>query len=174
MDQLQKLNTEKLNLSAMALEIDEHISSAEHSLEASFISGDDSDKLAEKVAQLKTKRDSLSNAIQTADKAIKVEQQRLVDETYQKGIKARKGNVKAALVASDKAIQLQEQLAEQLQIITTQCNEARFNNTEIKNGIRAIVGRLAAQFKLHGGLQMAAVLPIPTSADTERLQSKVH
>ncbi len=175
MNKLQKLESEKLNLSGMALDIDEHISNAENSLESSFIGGGDSDKLSAKLANLKTKRGSLASAINSTDKAIK---QAVLDaeaEEANKVMDTRKDALKLALKALDESHELQIKLAEKLQIVTDEVFKANPNNQEITQSIRGIVGRLAHQFDLFGSLQMSSTLRIlNTKNDLEAQQNNLN
>ena len=54
-------------------------------------------------------------------------------------------------------------------------NLAQFRNSgEINQSVRGLVGKLAAEFNLHGALQLAATIPIPTIADYDRLTTNIH
>ncbi len=175
MNKLQKLESEKVNLSGMLLDINEHISNAEQSLEASFVGGGDSDKLSSKLALLQTKRGSLSSAINSTDKAIK--QAILDDEALEadKVLNTRKDAIKAALKALDEASELQIKLAEKLQVVSDQTFKANPNNREITQSIRGLVGKLASQFNLNGNLAMGATLRIlNTKNDLENQQNNLN
>lgn len=170
---LETLQTEKVNLSGMMLDINESISTTEKELEQSFLGSADTDKISIKLSKLKTKRGSLSNAINSAEQAIIDEQNRLIDEEKQTEINARKEHVVSALAALEKAVELQCQLSEQLQKFTEHQAAANLSSTELSNQPRAITGRLAKQFNLYGGLAMAATIPLLSGKDTARLQSKI-
>jgi len=172
---LNKLQAEKLNLQAVLLQLDEDLSTSQRKLSVSFTSGDNSDKLSQEVAQLQAKHAGLLNAIDHNAKSISAEQQRLIDKDKQVDLDQRKSHLKNALKSLDRASQLQGELSKELAIVMEFNSMAVFrNNSEVAVSVRGLVGRLAAQFKLHGALQMSGKLPISTSADYEKLTTHLR
>ncbi len=169
---LEKLQTERVNLSGMMLEVNESIQNTEQQLVESFTGKADTDKLSDKLAQLQAKRGSLAKAISSTDKSITEENERIAKDSKQAELETRKQHVKKALESIEKAKKLQEQLAQELTNVLRHNGQAVFaNHSEIERSIRGIVGRLANEFHLHGGLQLSNTISIPTTADYDRLSS---
>ena len=175
MNTLRKLEVEKVNLSRMMVDVSEAIQSTEQQLEQSFTGNGDSDKLSQKLAQLVAKRNGVANAINSTANSIITEEQRLVNDEKQVDLDQRKQHVKDALKSLDRASKLQGELSTELQKVMDHNTAALFrNNSEIEKSVRGLVGRLAAEFKLHGALQMAANIPVPTSADYKKLITHIN
>jgi myosin heavy subunit len=172
---LNKLQAEKLKLQSLILQLDEDISTSKEQLTASFTSGDNSDKLSLKVSQLEAKYNGLLNAVDLNAKSIDTETQRLIDEDKQTDLDQRKSHVLSALKSLDRAVKLQGELLVELQNVTTHNDKALFrNNSQIHKSIRGLVGRLAAEFNLHGSLQMSSTIPIPTVEDYDALITHIN
>lgn len=175
MTQLNELENNKLELGAMLVDLDDAISTSKEQLSASFTDGTNSDKLSQKVAQLEAKHSGLLNAVDRNAKCINEEQQRLIDEDKQTDLDQRKLHVLNALKSLDRASKLQGELLQELQDVVVHNDKALFrNHSEIQKAVRGIVGKLALEFNLHGSLTMGAVLPVPTSADYERLVTHIN
>jgi len=160
---IEKLKNEKINLSAMKLDLDDEISSTQKQVEDSFLGSGDTDKISQKLVALQSKRGSLTNAINSAEQAIKQAQLDIISKAADKALLVRKESIKIALSALDDAHDLQIKLADKLQIVSDEAFKANPNNQEITLSIRGLVGKLAQQFKLANGLQHATGLKILSS-----------
>ncbi len=172
---LNKLQAEKLKLQALLHQVDGEVYNAKEELTASFINGGNSDKLSLKVSQLQAKSAGLLNAVVLNAKSIDTETQRLIDEDKQTDLDQRKSHVLDALKSLDRAVKLQGELLVELQNVTTHNDKALFrNNSQIHKSIRGLVGRLAAEFNLHGSLQMSSTIPISSVEDYDALITHIN
>ena len=172
---LNKLQAEKLKLQALLHQVDGEVYNAKEELTASFINGGNSDKLSLKVSQLQAKSAGLLNAVVLNAKFIDTEKQRLIDEDKQTDLDQRKSHALDALKSLDRAVKLQGELLVELQNVTTHNDKALFrNNSQIHKSIRGIVGRLAAEFNLHGSLQMSSTIPISSVSDYDALITHIN
>lgn len=162
---IQTLENKKAELGAMALQLDEDILSAKNDVESSFFGDGDSDRLSAKLANLQNKRGSLSNAINSANEAIKQAKMDAEAIEADKVLTARKDALTLALKALDESHELQKELSIKLQVVADEVFKANPNNQEISQSIRGLVGRLANQFNLQGSLQLANTLKILNSKD---------
>jgi len=170
---LDKLQNEQVNLSGMLLDLNESIEQTEQAVVESFTTTTDTDKLSDKLAKLKAKQVSLVKAIESNEQAIQDEQQRIANQQHQLVIDERKNHVKKALESLEKATKLQEQLSSELEIFTKHSAASLADSSEFSNQPRALVGRLAQSFNLFGAVNMAHSMPLLTTADAERIQSRI-
>ena len=175
MTTLQKLESEKLNLSAMSLDINEAIQSTELHLKSSFTGKADTDQLSQKLAILRAKLSGLVSVIESNDKSLDTEHQHITDEIKAAELEQREQHVLDALESLDRASKLHDELAIELQKAVDHNSAELFrNHSEIEYSVRGLLGRLALQFKQHGSLQMSTSLPVPTVADYDRLVTHIN
>ena len=167
---LEKEN-EKLSTLKSALLVE--IYAAECELSNSFTTGTGTDKKAADLALLKTKATALDNAIESSHQGIKQAHQDEVTAKQDVIVLKRKQAVIDALRANEKAIKLSESLAKEIAIFTEKALFAGADSAEVTAQPRIILGKLALQFNILGGLTGAAVLPLLTSDDAQRIQSKI-
>ena len=167
---LEKEN-EKLSTLKSALLVE--IYAAECELSSSFTTGTGTDKKAADLALLKTKATALDNAIESSHQGIQQAHQDEVTAKQGVIVLKRKQAVIDALKANDSAIKLAKKLAEQIRIFNENVVFAQTDSTEFITQPRGIIGRLANEFNLYGALANAAVMPLLSSDDAQRIQSKI-
>ena len=142
-------------------------------LSNSFTTGTGTDKKAADLSLLKTKATALDKAIDESYQAIKQAELDEVTAKQDDAITKRKQAVIEALRANDKAIKLAESLAKEIRIFNKNVVFAQTDSTEFITQPRGIIGRLANEFNLYGALANAAVMPLLSSDDAQRIQSKI-
>jgi len=170
---IKELEQNHKKLVALKSKLIVEIFKAECALEKSFISNIGTNDKANALALLNTKATALDKAIDDNYQAI---QQTELDEVTAKQdviVAKRKQAVIDALRANDSAVKLAEQLAKQIAIFTEKALFAGADSAEVTAQPRIILGKLALQFNILGGLTGAAVLPLLTVNDAERLSSKI-
>ena len=173
MENLNRLQNEQVSLNAMVIGLDEEIEHAKAKVERSFTGKGETDKLTNNLTLLQTKRGSLSNAITNASQAIADEQRRLVDEEHTATVKAKHKHVEQALLSVEKAHELQKQLTAELLKVANHNANSLTDSSELIQQPRIILGKIANELKLFGALSNAHTLPILTTADAERIQSRI-
>ena len=170
---IEKLEQQHEKLLAVKSSLLVEIYAAECELSKSFTTGTGTDNKAADLALLQTKATALDKAIDDSYQAIK---QAELDEVIAKQddvIAKRKQAVVDALRANDRAVKLSEKLAEQIRIFNKNVVFAQSASTEFITQPRGIIGRLANEFNLYGALANAAVMPLLSSDDAQRIQSKI-
>jgi hypothetical protein len=173
MNTLQNLSNEKLSLTALLLDLDESITKAQKEVEASFRTSANTDGLSQNLSMLHSKRVSLENAIKSNDEAIKQAHLDVLAEETSKQIAIRKNAIVDALKANEEAQVLAEKLAKQFRTFNKNVFLAGANSSELTAQPRILMGKLALEFHLLGGLTGAAVLPLLTVEDASKIQSKI-
>jgi len=171
---IEKLEQDHEKLQSLKSALLVEIYAAECELSKTFTTGTGTDKKAADLSLLKTKATALDKAIDDSYQAIK---QAELDEVIAKQdviVAKRKQAVIDALRANEKAIKLSESLAKEIAIFTEKALFAGADSAEVTAQPRIILGKLALQFNILGGLTGAAVLPLLTSDDAERIQSKIN
>ena len=176
MNALEALKRDKSNLLALNMEMTEDLEQLKSKLDMSFTNdGAETDKLSDEFLQLQTKHESLSRAIESNDLSIQREQESQVLDSKAKDLATRKRFLKKSLESLTTASKLQSELEKELKNVMKYNNLAQFrNNSEIHQSVRGLVGKLAAEFNLHGALQLAATIPVPTIDDYDRLTTNIH
>jgi|TARA_R110000822_G_scaffold85962_1_gene200687 hypothetical protein len=176
MNVLDNLNLDKSNLLIIDLEMTEELARLKSELDLSFTNSElNTNKLSDEFLQLQTKHESLSRAIESNDLSIQREQESQVLDSKAKDLATRKRFLKKSLESLTTASKLQSELEKELKNVMKYNNLAQFrNNSEIHQSVRGLVGKLAAEFNLHGALQLAATIPVPTIDDYDRLTTNIH
>ena len=176
MNVLDNLNLDKSNLLIIDLEMTEELARLKSELDLSFTNSElNTNKLSDEFLQLQTKHESLSRAIESNDLSIQREQESQVLDSKAKDLATRKRFLKKSLESLTTASKLQSELEKELKNVMKYNNLAQFrNNSEINQSVRGLVGKLAAEFNLHGALQLAATIPVPTIDDYDRLTTNIH
>tara|TARA_R110000751_G_scaffold215670_3_gene319120 strand:- start:37 stop:570 length:534 start_codon:yes stop_codon:yes gene_type:complete len=176
MNVLDNLNLDKSNLLIIDLEMTEELARLKLELDLSFTNSElNTNKLSDEFLQLQTKHESLSRAIESNDLSIQREQESQVLDSKAKDLATRKRFLKKSLESLTTASKLQSELEKELKNVMKYNNLAQFrNNSEIHQSVRGLVGKLAAEFNLHGALQLAATIPVPTIDDYDRLTTNIH
>ena len=176
MNVLDNLNLDKSNLLIINLEMTEDLARLKSELDLSFTNSElNTNKLSDEFLQLQTKHESLSRAIESNDLSIQREQESQVLDSKAKDLATRKRFLKKSLESLTTASKLQSELEKELKNVMKYNNLAQFrNNSEINQSVRGLVGKLAAEFNLHGALQLAATIPVPTIDDYDRLTTNIH
>ena len=176
MNVLDNLNLDKSNLLIINLEMTEDLARLKSELDLSFTNSElNTNKLSDEFLQLQTKHESLSRAIESNDLSIQREQESQVLDSKAKDLATRKRFLKKSLESLTTASKLQSELEKELKNVMKYNNLAQFrNNSEIHQSVRGLVGKLAAEFNLHGALQLAATIPVPTIDDYDRLTTNIH
>ena len=170
---IKELEQDHKKLVALKSKLIVEIFKAECTLEKSFISNVGTNDKANNLALLNTKLISLDNAINDSHQAIKQAHQDEVTAKQDVIVVKRKQAVIDALRANEKAIKLSKSLAEQIRIFNENVVFAQTDSTEFITQPRGIIGRLANEFNLYGALANAAVMPLLSIDDAERIQSKI-
>ena len=170
---IAKLEQEHEKLSTLKSALLVEVYAAECELSQSFTTGTGTDKKATDLALLNTKVNALDKAIDASYQAIQQAHQDEVTAKQDVIVANRKQAVIDALRANDSAIKLAEKLAEQIVIFNENVLFANSDSTELINQPRYIIGRLANEFNLYGALANAAVMPLLSSDDAQRIQTKI-
>jgi len=170
---IEQLEKENAKLSILKSKLLVEIHAAEYELSSSFTTGTGTDNKAADLTLLQTKATALDKAIDDSYQAIKQAELDEVTAEQDDVIAKRKQAVIEALRANDKAIKLAESLAEQIRIFNKNSVLAQSASTELITQPRYIIGRLANEFHLYGALANAAVMPLLSSDDAQRIQSKI-
>lgn len=168
--QLEKLESDKIELGNQLEIIESELNQAETELEQSFISGKNTDVFTGKVARLKTKQEFITKAIKTQFNAIEIERERIKHSAIVEANKVRREHVKTALEAIERAIALRDQLTAELQNVKTHNELANITNRAIENSPRCIVGKLCNDLNLYGGVAAAHALKPSRLSDLEQIQ----
>lgn len=170
---IEKLEQDHEKLLAVKSGLLVEIYAAECELSKSFTIGTGTDKKAADLSLLQTKASALDKAIESAHQAIKQARQDEVTAKQDVIVAKRKQAVIDALRANDSAVKLAKKLAEQIRIFNENVVFAQTDSTEFITQPRGIIGRLANEFNLYGALANAAVMPLLSSDDAQRIQSKI-
>tara|TARA_R110000772_G_scaffold58903_2_gene133491 strand:+ start:1161 stop:1697 length:537 start_codon:yes stop_codon:yes gene_type:complete len=176
MNVLDNLNLDKSNLLIINLEMTEDLARLKSELDLSFTNSElNTNKLSDEFLQLQTKHQALLRAIESNDLEVLKEKELHVLESKAKDLATRKRFLKKSLESLTTASKLQSELEKELKNVMKYNNLAQFrNNSEINQSVRGLVGKLAAEFNLHGALQLAATIPVPTIDDYDRLTTNIH
>jgi alpha-galactosidase/6-phospho-beta-glucosidase family protein len=170
---MNDLTNEKLNLIAVLEDTDNKIKAITQELATSLTGDADSDGLSAKLATLKTKRDALVSALDINEQNAIRREQELEQQRKQQELSNRKAELKKALKSLENASKLTSDLMTELKNVRSHNEQANLRTSEIENSIRGLVGRLANEFKLYGGLAHASNIQVVTTADYDRLASHV-
>ena len=170
---IEKLEQQHEKLLAVKSSLLVEIYAAECVLEKSFISNVGTNDKASDLALLKTKATALNKAIEVSHQGIQQAHQDEVTAKQDVIVAKRKDAVVDALEANDRAIVLAEKLAKEIAVFTEKALFAGADSAEVTAQPRIILGKLALQFNILGGLTGAAVLPLLTVNDAQRIQSKI-
>ena len=175
MKTIKILETERCNLQAISLQLDEDVANAKNELQASFTGKADTNELSKILSELETKHAGLIGAIDYNAKCINTELERINDNNKAAELDQRKAYVLKSLESLDRASKLQQDLMLEMQDVKSYNDKALFrNNSAIQQSIRGLVGKLALEFGLHGSLQMSATIPIPSIDDYENLITHIN
>ena len=176
MNVLENLNSDKSNLLIINMEMTEDLEQLKSKLDMSFTNdGAETDKLSDKFLKLQTKHQSLLRAIESNDLEVIKEKESQVAVYKAEDLATRQRFVKKSLESLTRASNLQTKLKKELKNVMEYNNLAQFrNNSEIQQSVRGLIGQLAAEFNLHGALQMASTIPIQSVVDYDRLTTHIH
>ena len=170
---IEKLENQNEKLQVLKSKLLVEIYAAECELSSSFTTGTGTDKKAADLSFLKTKATALDNAIESSHEGIQQAHQDEVTAKQDVIVAKRKDAVIEALRANENAIKLSKSLAKEIAVFTEKALFAGADSAEVTAQPRIILGKLALQFNILGGLTGAAVLPLLTVNDAERLSSKI-
>lgn len=173
MDQLERLEAKKIELGEKFEAIGCELNKAEKELENSFVDGKDTDALTEKVNVLKTKQESITNAIKTHLSAIKSEHESIKHASIVKANAERREHVKSALECIERAIILRDELTAELKAAFEHNIKANITNRAIENSPRRIVGKMCNDLNLHGSVSAAHALQPARLSELKEIQYSI-